>query len=474
MLRLPLVTALAAVCLVGASPASAGGPLRTGFFDPLAFNNVANQAHHFNQARATGASVVRLSLHWPSIAPQVRLPLFDPANPSSPGYFWTWFDTQLRLAKARGLEPIAEIAFAPRWASGDAEGLWRPDPVEYGKFARAAAIRYSGSYSPLPGQPPLPRIRFWLAWGESNRDYHLMPQYEGGRIASAILYRSLVNQLANGVQSVDPSNQVVAGALAPLGRPGKPAPLAFMREMLCLSRTLGRTCDLRGDPVRADIWAHHAYTMGGPTHRVKSRDDVSIGELPKLRRYLRAATRLGHLRPRGPLGFWVTEFGWDSSPPDPQGLPPKLHARWTSEALYRMWKAGVSVVTWWRIQDDPLHVSRYQTGFFGADGRPKYSLTAFRFPVVAFRRSRGVFVWGRTPSSAGGRVVVQIKTGGGWRRAGSLRANGHGIFQGTLGTRARRGSIRAFYGGQASLPFSLTRVRDRTIEPFGCGNPAPC
>ena len=101
---------------------------------------------------------------------------------------------------------------------------------------------------------------------------------------------------------------------------------------------------------------------------------------------LLAAKRQGTVVSNGQPAFWVTEFSWDTKPPDPKGVPQRLHARWVSEALFRMWSAGVSAVIWFRLQDDPLRVSPYQSGFFTTNGQAKYSLEAFRFPFVAFER----------------------------------------------------------------------------------------
>ena len=91
----------------------------------------------------------------------------------------------------------------------------------------------------------------------------------------------------------------------------------------------------------------------------------------------------------GAKGIWVTEFGWDTAPADPKGVPLALHARWVSEALYRMWNAGVSLVTWIQLRDDPLTTSYTQSGLYlrareVQRDRPKAALRAFRFPFVAF------------------------------------------------------------------------------------------
>jgi hypothetical protein len=451
--RHALALSFAVVVAALAAQTAPARPISTAVFDPGAFVS-ANQGRAFDRVRATGARMVRLTLYWNDIAPA----------PVPALYNWGWFDREVNAAVARGLVPFVEVMRAPVWATGnriDLAGTYRPDPVAFGQFAEAAAARYSGR------TPGLPRIRYWQAWGEPNRDYFFKPQFEGGRLVSGSHYRAMVQHFARGVKSVDPSNVVIAGGLSPIGRNGNPAPLAFMRDMLCLNASLRRSCDLRSSPVPFDAWSHHAYTEGGPTHRAAGRDNVSLGDLGDLKRVLRAARRAGHVHaPRG-VGFWVTEFGWDSNPPDPRAISASLHARWTSEAIYRMWAAGVTVATWWKIEDEPMHASRYQSGFFGTDGGAKHSLTAFRFPVVAFRRSGRVYVWGRTPVGSPGRVTVQIRAGGGWRRLATVRANAHGIFGRTLRTSARKGFVRARFAGEVSLPFSLTPVRDRRVEPFG-------
>jgi len=459
------VLAAAAMTLGAGAPAAGAGGIRTAVFDPGAFAQADRQAQAFARTRAAGASMARLSLYWNDIAPRTIPSGFNATDPLSPHYNWGWFDREVQAAVANGLEPFIEVFRAPPWAAGDQSGIVRPNPVEFGKFAYAAAARYSGRY------PGLPRVRYWQAWAEPNRDYFLYPQYEGRRIVAARLYREMLHHFAANVWAADGSNRVIAGALSPLGRQGKPAPLAFMREMFCLTRSLRRACDLRGRPVPFDVWSHHAYTTGGPTHR-SSGDNVMLGDLPKMKRMLRAAVRAGHVRSHGRIGFWVTEFGWDTNPPDPRAIGSWLQSRWISEAIYRMWRAGVTLATWWKIEDDPITVSRYQSGLFTAGGRPKRALTAFRFPVVAFARAGRVYVWGRTPHGVPGRVAVQLNG----RRLATLRANRFGIFSRTFRTWARRGTVQARFGQQRSVPFSLARVRDlRVPEPFGCGGPAhPC
>ena len=73
-----------------------------------------------------------------------------------------------------------------------------------------------------------------------------------------------------------------------------------MREMLCMSSgaTPRATCN---DRAEFDVWAHHPYTYGGPTHSAFHPDDVSLGDLGEMRRLLDAATAPATSKPRQPL-----------------------------------------------------------------------------------------------------------------------------------------------------------------------------
>jgi hypothetical protein len=151
-----------------------------------------------------------------------------------------------------------------------------------------------------------------------------------------------------------------------------------------------------------------------------------------------------------------------------------LAKRWVAEALYRMWLNGVSVVTWFQLRDLPLTTSYLQSGlYFGgrplASTKPKPTLEAFRFPLVAFKSGlRAVLVWGRTPGGVSARVLVERSFKGGWKALGTLRSDSNGIFRGRFRT-TTTGSVRARLAstGERSLPFSLRPVPDHFYYPFG-------
>jgi len=435
-------------------------------------------------SQAAGASWVGVDLSWGGVAPggASKPAGFDASNPGDPNYDWEAVDLAVRQAVANGVAPFINISEAPSWAergSGGRAGVQNPDPAELAAFAHAAALRYSGRYAGLP------RVAAWEVWNEVNASFFFQPQWKdrpGGEALSPVLYRKMVNDFAAAVHGVDPTDLVVAGSLYPflLDRPTGQAipPLEFLRDLFCLTKRL-RVIPGCGEPVHFDVLSHHPYTSGDPLHPVLGPDSVSIGQLPKMARLLRAAVRQGRVISRGPVGFWVTEFGWDTNPPDPQGVPIALQARWISEGLYRMWSAGVSVASWFQMRDGYGPTSRFADGLFSvcpqspddlACDRPKLSFGSFRFPFVAFRRKHHrVYVWGRIPGSVRGTAVVEQLRGGRYRAVAKLKSDRWGIFQRTLGPRQarRRGDLRARLLDRSvySLPFSLTRPRDFPISP---------
>jgi hypothetical protein len=282
----------------------------------------------------------------------------------------------------------------------------------------------------------------------------------------------MLNAAARAIHSVHRDNVVITGGLGPFTPRDAYqgiGPLKFMREMLCLSKELKRSCK---HTSRFDVWAHHPYTSGGPTHHAYSSDDASLGDLPEMRRMLIAAYRNRSIVARAVPRFWVTEFSWDTRPPDPRGVPLKLHARWVAEALYRMWTSGVSLVTWLQLRDnnppDLFQGGLYFRGATIEEDRPKPALQAFRFPFVGFPRRGGVYVWGRTPAGQRGRVIVEQSFTGGWRRLGVLRTNRHGIFEHRFRSRPV-GWVRArsLTTRDTARPFSLKHHPDRFFNPFG-------
>ena len=371
-------------------------PLQTALFDTVQFSGPNGQA--FAMTRSAGARYVRLVVRWNSIAPADPPAGFDPSDPTSPGYSWGALDATVDAAESAGLTPILDITSPPAWAyakppSGVNGGT--PNIDALGQFAQAIATQYDGADGG-------PAVDVYEVWNEPNLSVNLAP-------AKASAYRAMVNAVASSVHAVDPDNLVVAGGLDPFAHKKSPhqtwnsvAPLAFMRSLLCLSKGSHphATCH---DPVEFDVWSHHPYTFGGPFGKSKTPGDVELGNLSQMRTLLRAAVQDGHIVSTHPVQFWVTEFAWDSKPPRKGAAPMALAARWTEESLWQAWRSGVSLFTWFGLEDSPGS-SPFKSGlYFYAplleDAQPKPVLTAFRFPFVAYLQKKTVDVWGRDATS---------------------------------------------------------------------------
>lgn len=491
-----LVALVTLALLVPAGTAGGALPFRTALVDPFEFALSPSNQVLLDRAAASGATVIRIPVSWISVAPAgTELPHgpgeprrwappagFDAANPADPNYRWSGLDELVRAVASHGLAPLLTITTAPLWAEDAESSLragksWYVDAPQLNAFALAVARRYSGSFAGLP------RVRYFQVWNEPNSSSlgpqvtiaPTAPPIDPDTILSADFYRELVNSFADGVHSVHPDNIVVAGGLSPFTHTVgfvTVGPLAFMRKLLCLSPS-GPPRPVCAAKIRFDAWSTHPYTSGGPNHHAVLPEDVSIGDLPEMKAVLDAAVRAGIVVSSRPVEFWATEFSWDSNPPDPAGVPAQVLPRWVAEGFYRMWRSGISLVTWFKLRDAP-QTSLFQSGLYYrgatiAEDRPKPELAAFRFPFVAFPSGvRRIFVWGRTPAGRPTSVLVEQQAGKRWKRLGVVQTDANGILQARL-LRAGTGVFiraRAFTGAKA-VPFSLRPTVDIPVDPFG-------
>jgi hypothetical protein len=488
--RLTLTFAVLAWAVAALTSSTAGAqPLRTGFLDEQAlFADSGTGPVMMQRIVGAGGTTVRFMIYWRDVAPRVRPAGFHPTDPADPAYNWAKADAGIRHAAAAGLEPIVDLVRAPDWASvNGTQGAGRPSARQYGLFAKAAARRYSGHFT--TGGVTLPRVRYWQAWNEPNYPYFLRPKARG-----ATIYRKLVNAYAARIHAVHRTNIVLAGGTGRIGA------LTFAKDVLCLSHTKPYR-SVCSNKVQFDAWGTNPYTSGGPTAKAGG-GSVWLGDLPRLHSALKAATRLHKVvnmkgQAKRTVAFWVTEFSWDSYMPDPDAVPAGLHGRWTAEALHRMWRSGVSTVIWFTVRDRPLASSLWQSGLYycgtpsTSDDSPsggmcgasigsdvaKSSLTAFRFPFVAYAAKSAVSVWGRIPPGRAGQVTIERSAtrGGTYRKVRTATTNAAGIFHLKIPSGWRSGFYRARSARGASNAFSLRRPSvSGKVTPFGCGGTVRC
>jgi len=489
-----VATAAAAPGAQKAQTVKAGaGPLVTGvWWTPMASS--ADTKTEFDHMRAAGAKSVRVIMYWSAIAPSgSKVPTgFQARNPADSNYHWQRYDDDLRAISDAGLEPNVTIMSAPAWAEGTPRRsswatTYKPSPTALADFVTAAAKRYSGGFEGLP------RVRYWSIWNEPNLSAYLSHQTVNGKAFAPYWYRAMLNASADAIHSVKADNVVIGGETAPFWEAELPktAPIAFMEKVLCISEKRVRNkithkvetiyksaCKQR---TKLDVWAHHPYSEGGPTHRAQVHGNASLGDMGEIRAALNAAIRAKHVVSKQPkIRLWMNEFSWESNPPDPGGVPVQLEARWVSQALYQSWKAGVSLFSWFVIRDSPISERLSQGGLYYrgdsgiASDRAKPALRSFRFPFIASpQKNNVVYLWGRTPTSAAGNVLIERKSGAAWKLVKKLTANPYGIFQAEIRKPGRSTYLRARLanGSDQSNPFSLIAPKKTWV---GCVWGSPC
>lgn len=456
---MPLVVAVAAAAMAP-SGARAAAPLQLGIdaYGSLESSNPFVRDPWIARAAADGASFLRVGLTWSTVAPAARPSGFRESDPGSAYYNWSSTDALVRALAARRITIMIVVSHAPRWAEGrnrphgTVAGSWRPDPKAFGRFAHAAALRYSGRWPDplLPGHY-LPHVRFWEAWNEPNLSLYLTPQWtrtRGGWAAtSPVTYRRLLNSFYTAVKRVSRTNAVVAGATAPFGDlyPGRSRmqPVTFVRSFLCLRASL--TSDHCSARAHFDVLDHHPFDIAGPLQPAINAGDVATPDMGKLTLLLRAARRHATILPKRRKRVWATELIWESRPPAVTGQPLTRQARWLEQALFVVWRAGVDTIFWLQMVDQP----GLGAGLYFSSGRPKPAATAFRFPFVATRQGPHLIrAWGRSPIA--GTLLIQKHSAHGWVTIRRVAVRRHATFFVPIGL-AGSATLRARVGSHISL-----------------------
>jgi hypothetical protein len=345
----------------------------------------------------------------------------------------------------------------------------------------------------------LPRVSFYSLWNEGNEYHFLAPQWglAGSKVIepAAAIYRSLVDAgYAGLVASGHGGDTILIGETAPKGRssPGPTnsmKPMLFLRAVYCVGPSLrplaGDVAAALGCPTsdqahqfpaqhpalfRATGWGHHPYSLVTPPGlRSPDRDVVGFADLARLTTSLRTIfSRYGN-NPAG-LPLYLTEFGYQSRPPDPFGFPPALQAAFINQSEYQAYaNRQVRSYSQFLLVDDPpltqyprnstLYWSTFQTGIVGLNGVPKPSYYAFRLPIylpVTRRRAPGgLRVWGcLRPAPNGTRQVAAVQfrprgRGARWREISRLSTTNPRNYVDGRVRFTRSGSVRLAWGNPA-------------------------
>ncbi len=470
--RTALIAAAIAVLAIGAAPAQ-GTPYETMIQDDnvLVYGSDSDVVTGMFLLRNLGVDRARITLPWSLAAPRpndrrkprrFRADRPDAYAPSAATYassFIYHIDRAVQVGALYGVKIDLDIGFgAPRWAAAgfgtkDRFGaVDRPSPTEFGRFARAMARRYSGSFAPFGGANVLPRVDVFELWNEPNVPTFMQPQWKQGVPVSADQYRALVQAAYPAIKSVNPASKVLIGVTAPgglvRGGPTSPvAPIPFLRRLACVDARLRRVHDgacRHFRRVPGDGLSHHPYALKSPPG--VPTPDPNIVRIANLDRITRLTSRLISRRRFAPgtRDLWLTEFGYETN--DPVPTKPWTLAQQTrllAQAEYLSQRnSRVRAITQFLLRDVLTSAAQrqakagargrfpgsWQTGLFYEDFRPKPVVATFPLTLLPFRdgrRSVRIFGHIRTDRAGGQAVRIEgLKPDGTWETLATSNTSG--------------------------------------------------
>jgi len=450
LLILALLGALLAPAAANASPSQISIMMDD---DLMVYRDDSTAARTLTRMKALGVDAVRVTVLWKVVAENARFTKaelakfpkdsrsrrlkaaaqrqtrrFKPANPATyPTRNWDRYDNLVKAAADRGVKIYFNVTGpGPTWAMtkppkryNALRNQWKPKPAAFKQFVQAVGKRFDGTYrDENASRGLLPRVSFWSLWNEPNQAGWLAPQWErrGGAIvpASPALYRKLHQAgykglLASG-HRVD-NDRILMGETAPLGSDVRSAkapmrPAFFLREVGCIqpngtpytgAAAAARDCgDFQRGPLIANGYAHHPYTKNvGPTVLDPNPDSLTMANIANLGTLLDdLSVKTSGAIPAG-LPLFMTEFGFETNPPDPfSGVPLVDQAKYNIVGEYMAYQnPRIASQAQFLLRDvAPVRARRkgtkaywftYQSGLYFFNGQPKPSAGAYAMPFLA-------------------------------------------------------------------------------------------
>jgi hypothetical protein len=469
--------------------------------DALLVSDAATQARTLDTMKALGADRVRVTLVWRAVAPaggEATKPAgFDATNPAAyPAGAWDPYDRLVRLAKERALRvSFAVGAPAPNWATGtpptqpEIDATFDPSAAEFAAFVRAAGRRFAG-------------VHYWSLWNEPNQAASLTPQWlrdprdpQRWVPTAPQVYRRLLDAGWSALQeSGHARDTILIGETAPKGLldardvTRSTDPQRFVRELYCLDDNLqlyqGTSAQVRNCPTSdqaatfvrehpalfaATGWAHHPYELSLAPDRVPHHSDVwvTMGNLRDLARLLRRIRARYGQSAEAPPRLYLTQYGYQTKPPDPEGVSLAQQAEYLNQAEYLAWRnRSVRTLGQFLLKDSgPPVNTTYQSGLRTAEGVRKPAYDAYALPVwlpsPRIRTGQALKVWGLVRAApAGGRVQVSIQVrrrgADAWERVARRATTGTRGYLNTTVAVHTSGDLRLVWHGHRSRAAAFT------------------
>lgn len=407
-----------------AAPALASHTQPTFFEANTELLNPATRAKTIATLQRLGVKALRVELYWRDVAPDgysAKRPNFDATNPAS--YNWGQYDALLaEAARLKWPVLLTVTSPVPKWAtSTHKDFVTSPSASQFQQFMVAVGRHYGSE------------VAYFAIWNEPNHPAFLLPQFKrsNGRPASPRIYRALFEAGYEGLRAGGLSKpKVLMGETAPTGYDSvnvrkqgiehDVAPLAFLREALCLDSHYRKASSC--EELRPYGYAHHAYTLATNPYykpnRAGEQDDVMIGVLGRLSGALDKAARAHALPTHIPI--FLTEYGVQTKP---SVLGVSLAQQAEYDALSEMiaWQnPRVAAFSQYLLRDDKaggppgssVHGGfvGFQSGLIAHNGKRKPLYYSFPIPLVVVKSGHGYALWGLVRPAVGAtklKVLVQ-------------------------------------------------------------------
>jgi Cellulase (glycosyl hydrolase family 5) len=349
-----LVIVLSVLAGLAAPAALSAERMWIGFHDDPSFRWVGDRTARVQGAASENATIIRLLVQWNLVA---RNRPATATNPFDPAYVFGDVDEAVRAAQENDQEVLLTISGTPRWANGGKSPNIMPRRVaDFTNFARAIASRYSGRFAGYP------YVRFWSVWNEPNLQQFLSPQFDArGRSVAPANYAKLAAAAYTGIKAGNPRAKVAIGETSPRGS-DKPTGLRPIHSP-------GKFAELvaKANPrLKFDAWSHHPYPFNpnSPPSQIVRWPNVSLASLPRLDASLKSWFK------RKSVPIWVTEYGHQTRPEDPLGVPYARQAAYIQQAISIAARYPfIDMFIWFVYQDD--QGQPWESGLFTQGGNAK-------------------------------------------------------------------------------------------------------
>jgi len=517
MLTRRLLALLPLLAVLAGAPAAHAGAGQSSVMmddDNLVYRTPRTTDKTLDVMARLGVDYVRVTLLWKVVAERARsskakakrFRKLGAGNPKAyPKGNWDRYDHLVNSAGARGIGVYFNVTGpGPAWCcpkppKGEEANAstWMPNAREFKLFVQAVGKRYSGKYRDenIRKRPKLPRVSFWSLWNEPNQGGWLTPQFWKGRPYSPKLFRDLYIKGREGLVATGHGDDVILlGETAPNGKDENRSrapmyPTTFIRNLFCVDnqgnrKSGGAGCDAftANGPLLATAFAHHPYTKDrSPLVSDDSPDAITMANLGTLTQMLdKIAEKTSRIKSGLPIA--LTEFGYETKPPDPySGVSLAKQAEYSNLADLFAWSnPRVITQTQFLLRDvAPIRTESktsrrrwftYQSGLLFSNGRPKPAAQAWAFPFVARPGPKDAegksttAIWGQLrfrPNRTPDTVYFQHQAPGAtnWTLIGSAETDPARNYFLTNVTQPGPGLIRAVWIGPNTPKLALSRTQ---------------